>query len=346
MKNPLRVRRTKRGATLGMDIDRDVIISQVTRSGRPDSDGEFTALAVMPPLYGAPMVSEDDPDALTGERRKLWLEQLRNVVTANGWRGYDIAMSLPTDNLLVRTFALPMMPQKALHQAVKAELELNIHLPFADPLYDYVVQDAKGIIAPERDKELDIIVMAAPRHEIEPWVTLVRKAGLRPVLVQPGILGGRRIVRLQKKLTGNYAMITLGYGGMEFGAFRGDNLIFFRHVDITPDQYTDEPTDAKARYATDIGYEAQRSLGFVQYNLLRDDLALSGVYVISRIPEVEAVLRTLAADFDRPVELIVNPFVPSPKVVEYLDSLSDVPHANASLSTVSLGLALLGGEFA
>lgn len=350
MKLP-RMGKSSRQWMLGMDIDRDVTITQVAPTGRQGSEFELRAMAVIPSLF-SPSTNGVDDESHEEERKRHLQEVLRNIVTANGWRGFDMAISLPPEHIILRHVTLPPMQKKALQHAIKVELESNVHLPFDDPLYDYVVQEPR-LGVNKKDAEQDVIVIAAPRHEIEPWVQSVRKAGLRPVLVQPGVLGARRLVTLHNRLVGHYAVITLGYNGMEFGVFKQDNLIFVRHVGISPANYTysdqNHPTEGdglydRRRYMTDIGYEVQRSLNFVQYNLLRDEDKLSGVYVVPRIPDLSEAIHAMATDLDQRMECIDQPFAISGRVMEYVQSLAEVYDTSISLANVSLGLALLGGD--
>ncbi|MBX5436376.1 MAG: pilus assembly protein PilM [Alicyclobacillaceae bacterium] len=115
---------------------------------------------------------------------------LRKLVREHGWRGRRVAIGLPGDSVLLRHLSLPRMPMRALRLAVKHEVERRMQLPIANPVYDFAVVPA----APDA-KQTDVIVVAAARDDVMPWVELAASCGLRPVWVEPSALALVRAVQ-------------------------------------------------------------------------------------------------------------------------------------------------------
>jgi Tfp pilus assembly PilM family ATPase len=274
-------------------------------------------------------IEEGKADAFT--------EVLREVVQQERWKRRKVVVSAPAEYVMLRHITVPPMAKKVLQVAITAEVENNVSFPFEHPKYDYVILEDSCIAEPGEDN-LNVIVVAAPSLDLERYVNCMRQAGLVPIRLEPGMLGMQRMVVtsgevIEKKQL--YVVLHLRYNGAELGFFEGENLLFMRHMEQKPADYPrqsfafyapdDEPETVPqaegqvphqstlpgvteefdvSSYAADLGYEIDRSLNFVHYNLIKNDTTVPLLYLISAMLEVDPIVTALQDRLEQEVRVI------------------------------------------
>ncbi|GGJ09521.1 hypothetical protein GCM10010885_18290 [Alicyclobacillus cellulosilyticus] len=174
---------------------------------------------------------------------QVFLHGLRKTVKRNHWRGRRVAIGIPGESVLVRRFRLPNMPHRGLRIAVQHEVEHRLSLPIADPLYDFsVIQNGLN------EQEVEIVLVAASRSVVMPWVELATACGLHPVAVEPSILAVARAVEWNETVdamsypaaadpgaTHVHALVHLMEDGLDFALLLGKDMVFLRHVSVAQD---------------------------------------------------------------------------------------------------------------
>ena len=124
----------------------------------------------------------DESDYLQENVKKLLRENIVGHLPSN-----HVAVSVPTGRSFSRTFSLPASQEKSLKGAVDIEVSQYIPIPVSSLYVDYEII--------ERDKEtITVIVSAVPKSLVDVCLSAVRAAGLRPVLVEPGINSVARLL--------------------------------------------------------------------------------------------------------------------------------------------------------
>lgn len=77
---------------------------------------------------------------------------IRAAYTKLNTRTKRVHLTLPSQHVMVRFFRFPDIPDHEMRKLVDFELKHNIHLPFEDPYYDFVNQDASASHARKRLK--------------------------------------------------------------------------------------------------------------------------------------------------------------------------------------------------
>ena len=328
-----------RGATLGMDIDGELVLCEAVR--QPAFVCRQAAI-VRP--FDAGVGHEGD--LLLEEHVRRYAGTLRETVERCGWRGCRVVLAAPLEHLVLRHVSLPRMPERALRAVLKVELERRIHLPFDDPVYDFHVERGTA----DASSEMNVIVVAAPRQEIMPWVRLCAAAGLRPVAVEPSLLGMVRVLAREESEQDDVdVLVSLGLGGVALGVLQGDDLVFMRHIAVRPDDYANGAAGARAAadaYATDVGYELDRSLSFIQYNFLKERQTVRGVTLLDKVGMARRVASILGERVDYPVNLAKLAFImekprketPSSSDAEL--TIDPIAELTAAQSGVAVGLAI------
>src|SRR5690606_11673849 len=80
---------------------------------------------------------------------------IRAAYTKLNTRTKRVHLTLPSQHVMVRVFRFPDIPDHEMRKLVDFELKHNIHLPFEDPYYDFVNQDASDSPARKRMKRAE-----------------------------------------------------------------------------------------------------------------------------------------------------------------------------------------------
>lgn len=98
-----------------------------------------------------------------------------------------VVLGVPTSRSFSRTFTLPVSAEKTLKDAVEIEADQYIPIPASALYIDYEVI--------ERTKEqLTVIMSAVPKVLVDNCMLAMQVAGLRPIMVEPGINAVARVL--------------------------------------------------------------------------------------------------------------------------------------------------------
>lgn len=99
-----------------------------------------------------------------------------------------VIVGLPTARTFSRTFTIPAKAEKDLSDAIEIEVEQYIPMPIGSLYVDYEVI--------ERTKEqLTVIMSAVPKKLVDNSLLAVKNAGLRPIMIEPGINSVARVLQ-------------------------------------------------------------------------------------------------------------------------------------------------------
>lgn len=114
-------------------------------------------------------------------------EELIGIIrkAVNGTKGEPLkngycAVSLPETESFVRLVHLPLMSQEEAGEAIKWEIEANIPMALPEIYYDWhIIESAKG-----HSDHLDVLVGVLPKKTVDPYLTVLKKAGLKPFVFE------------------------------------------------------------------------------------------------------------------------------------------------------------------
>jgi type IV pilus assembly protein PilM len=127
--------------------------------------------------------SFDKDDAYLSENiRSLLTEKLIGELPSN-----HAVIGIPTSRTFSRTFTIPPKAEKTLADAVEIEVDQYIPIPMSSLYVDYEVI--------ERTKEeLTVIMSAVPKVLVDSCMNAAKAAGLRPIMIEPGINSVARVL--------------------------------------------------------------------------------------------------------------------------------------------------------
>ena len=298
---------------------------------------------------------------------------LREILKREHWKKRKVVMSAPAEFVMLRHITVPKMAKKVLDVAIKSEVENNVSFPFESPRYDYVLLEETCIAEPNEENQ-NVVIVAAPGIDLERYVNCTRQAGFFPIRIEPGILGIQRMImnsgeKIEKKQL--YVVLHLRFDGAEFGFFEGENLLFMRHMDQKPTDYhredfqnfgqRDEQEEIPSKndiktpinalpgevedfdvesYSADLGYEIDRSLNFVHYNLIKNEATVPLLYLVNAMLDVEPVVTVLKERLEQEIRVVESHLLFERPDRENAEGETPWTVKSAHYAATALGLAL------
>ncbi|WNS42695.1 pilus assembly protein PilM [Paenibacillus sp. MMS20-IR301] len=154
------------------------------------------------------------------------LDILKPWVKKQGLRGSKVALAIPPAQIIIRKMSIPSTNEKQLDQLVKLEVETGLHLPFENPVYDYVTT---GI----DENQSHLLVFAAPRKPIQDHIDILEAAGLRVGAVEISATALARSIMLnQGEVLNETMLIHLEQSLLDIYMFREGNPVFIRSINV------------------------------------------------------------------------------------------------------------------
>ncbi|WP_054942233.1 pilus assembly protein PilM [Paenibacillus ihuae] len=159
-----------------------------------------------------------DSEALLGAL-KPWVKQ-------EGLRGARVSLAIPPAQIIIRKMSIPSTNEKELEQLVKLEVETGLHLPFENPVYDYVTTGVD-------EDQSQLLVFAAPRQSIQDYIDVLEAAGLRVQSVEISATAlARTITAGQGELFNETMLIHLEQSMLDIYMYRDGNPVFSRTINV------------------------------------------------------------------------------------------------------------------
>lgn len=153
-------------------------------------------------------------------------DRVRQWVKKEGLRGSKVPLSIPPSQIIIRKMSIPSTNDKQVEQLVKLEVETGLHLPFENPVYDYVTLEVD-------EEHSHLLVFAAPRKSIQDYVDILERAGLRISSVEISATAlARSIATGHGESFAETMLINLEPSVMDIYMFRNGNPVFIRTINL------------------------------------------------------------------------------------------------------------------
>lgn len=235
--------------------------------------------------------------------REALHDRLKQWVKNKGMRGSKVNISIPPSQIIVRKMSIPSTGEKQIEQLVKLEVETGLHLPFENPVYDYVVTE-------QDENQSQLIIFAAPRKVVQDYVDVLEDAGLRVKSVEVTATAlARSIVAGYGHEFSETMLIHLEQSLLDIYMFRSGHPVFMRTINLVDLSHEkplnlqgDTPFLAEAEVAAasqehlsteqvvEITAEISRMLSFYQYSLHDGSTQISEM-LITGSPEMRVQLQ-------------------------------------------------------
>jgi len=172
-----------------------------------------------------------DPGTL-GARRVT--EAVRQALTSQDFKGRRVALSLPVSTVQTKSVRLPQMPDLDLNQALQWE---------AKDRFGFEIGEAGGQLVWFRAGEVrrgtevkdEILLFAVEGGILNDYMQGLMGLGLKISAIDLATCAAYRSIRRSASVTtggGTTALLDLGHSGSQFSMTRGEELVFFKHIDM------------------------------------------------------------------------------------------------------------------
>ncbi|WP_037287307.1 pilus assembly protein PilM [Saccharibacillus sacchari] len=218
------------------------------------------------------------------DEEKLRL-QIRQWVEQEGLKGSRVSLSVPPSQVIIRKMNISAVNPKQVEQLVALEVETGLHLPFEEPVYDFIpIGREKQLQENGVEEEVTrVLVFAAPRRLINEYIEILNEVGIKTDSVEVSATALARMTQISHgRSFADTMLVHLEHSQMDVYMFREGHPVFLRTVnllDITeeaPMFQSESYLAQKSALADDhlsyeqiveITAEISRMLNFYQYSL-------------------------------------------------------------------------------
>ncbi len=171
--------------------------------------------------------SLDSDDGYIAENIQLLLnEKLIGSLPSN-----HAILGVPTNRSFSRTFTVPAKAEGALADAVEIEVDQYIPIPSSSLYIDYEII--------ERTKEeLTVIMAAVPKTLVDSCIAAATSAGLRPIMVEPGINSVARVLETTEEGHLTTLIVDIGSASTDIAVLEGGAIRVSGGVGIGGNTFT------------------------------------------------------------------------------------------------------------
>jgi len=139
-----------------------------------------------------------------------------------------VVASLPENKAFLEVIQMPLIPKEDLKSAVIYEAENHIPLPIEEVYLD------SQIVIPIVDHldHHDVLIAALPRKIVDPYVSVLKKAGLKPLALETESLSKVRALIKDETVNSPVAIIDIGKIKTSFIIFAGKSIRFSFYIPI------------------------------------------------------------------------------------------------------------------
>ena len=215
--------------TFGLDIsDLSLKIAKLEKTGQ---GLELVSFGESPIKFGLLKEGEIRKEKELAKTIKEALSQ----ATGEKIRERDVIASLPEEKAFLQVIQMPHIPEEDMASAVIYEAENYIPLPIEEVYLD------SQIISPIENHldHCDVLIAALPKKIVDPYVSCLKLAGLRPRALEIESLSIARALVENEKTDSPVLIIDLGAMRTSFIIYSGRSLRFTVSIPVSSHKFTE-----------------------------------------------------------------------------------------------------------
>ena len=158
------------------------------------------------------------------------VEAIKELVSNTGIKAKDVTLAVSGhSSVIIKRVSLPQMSEEELEEQIRFEAEQYIPFDIQDVSLDF------QILGPaEEENMMDVLIVAVKKDKISEYVTVVKDAGLNPVIVDVDAFALENIHELnyEVKEGENVALVNIGAGMININILKGGISVFTRDSSI------------------------------------------------------------------------------------------------------------------
>ena len=163
-----------------------------------------------------------------------YADKLRQVLQTNKITTTSAAVSIPVSSAIIRVISLPLMTDEELKEATDTDSLWENVVQLPDGLEAYSVFH-QVISRNNSENTMDILFVASKLNDIDLYMSIVRQAGLNPVVVDVRCFSQRNALDLKKDINSKNPIALL-----EFGPFENYLLVLYKDSPFISEIYVSE----------------------------------------------------------------------------------------------------------
>ncbi len=220
----------KRKLVLGLDIGTSAVKFVDLKDTGRGYEIESMGLTPLPPET---IVDGSLMDATT------IVEAIGELIAHYKIKKREVAISVSGHSVIVKKITLPKMTESELGENIRVEAERYISFDINDVNIDFQI-----LPAPEKDMgdHMEVLLVAARKDLVDDYITIVREAGLSPMVIDIDSFALENVYELNYPLEiGDLvALCDIGASIMNVNIVRGGKSLFTRDISIGGNLYTEE----------------------------------------------------------------------------------------------------------
>ncbi|HJX59565.1 MAG TPA: type IV pilus assembly protein PilM [Patescibacteria group bacterium] len=158
----------------------------------------------------------------------------------------EVALALPESQVFSRTVKFPPLTDQEIDSAVKWEAEQYIPIPVNEAIIEHQIIERRDTASPP---EVVVLLVAAPRNLVEPYVRTVQMAGLTVVGVETELIALARSISPANQTV---LLVDFGARSTDIAIVRNNQLSFTRTIPTAGEAFT-------RAVAQSLGVEVQQA---------------------------------------------------------------------------------------
>ncbi len=142
-------------------------------------------------------------------QRQAILQAIKRVVRENNVTTRQVFTALPGKDVLIRYFQMPRIPKAEWETAIRFEAKKYIPFKIEELMWDFHV-----VLPKDKDAKMDITFVAVRIQTAQSYISLLKQAGLNPVVLEPAPFSLLRLFALGNQLAKDKptAIVDVDYG--------------------------------------------------------------------------------------------------------------------------------------
>jgi len=165
------------------------------------------------------------------------VEAIRELISTTDIKSKDATISVSGhSSVIIKRIALPQMSEEELNESIKFEAEQYVPFDIEDVNLDFHILGQR-----EEQDQMDVLVVAVKKDKINEYVSVVREAGLNPVIVDVDAFALENMYEINYEINAeeNIALINIGASTINMNLLKGGVSVFTRDSSVGGNLHTE-----------------------------------------------------------------------------------------------------------
>ncbi|MBI5055508.1 MAG: type IV pilus assembly protein PilM [Nitrospirae bacterium] len=162
---------------------------------------------------------------------------IKGLISSTDINTRDVTLSVSGhSSVIIKRVSLTQMSEDELGESIKFEAEQYIPFDIEDVNLDFQILGPSG-----KENMMDVLIVAVKKEKINEYVTVVKDAGLNPVIVDVDAFALENMYELNYEIkeNENVALVNIGAGMINMNILKGGSSVFTRDSAVGGNMHTE-----------------------------------------------------------------------------------------------------------